>query len=56
MKDYSFPVLLDREGKLTSAYPTQEGKATLIFLEGLKIRKIDYLNSVEEIRQALQLQ
>ena len=53
MRKKSFPILLDKEGKVTAQFPDKEKSATLIFLESLNIKNIMYLQSAEAIQQSL---
>ncbi|QUN06174.1 hypothetical protein KDN34_01480 [Shewanella yunxiaonensis] len=54
MKDFSFPVALDREGQPTKLFPVADDTAALINLEQLKITQIRYFDSAEALKQALQ--
>ena len=55
MRKKRYPILLDKEGKITAQFPDRDNTATLIFVESLKIKNIKYLQSVEEIVQLLKL-
>jgi hypothetical protein len=55
MQQRNYPILLDREGNHTQQFPRQKGKATLIYLDALLIKKIIHLDSIEKIQQALGL-
>ncbi len=48
-----YPVLLDEEGKATADFPAAEGKVTLLFLEELRVVRIEQVGSVEELRKAM---
>ncbi|TCN90757.1 hypothetical protein [Shewanella fodinae] len=54
MKDFSFPVALDRDGQPTKLFPVAEDTAALINLEQLKITQIRYFDSADALKQALQ--
>lgn len=54
MRKKNYPILLDKEGKVTARFPDKENTATLIFVESLKIKNIKYLQSVADIVQLLQ--
>ena len=53
MRKKLYPILLDKEGKITAQFPGRDNTATLIFVESLKIKNIKYLQSEEEIVQLL---
>ncbi|MCL1076265.1 hypothetical protein [Shewanella dokdonensis] len=54
MKDFSFPVALDREGQPTKLFPVAEDTAALINLQQLKITQIRYFDDADSLKQALQ--
>ena len=55
MRKRPYPMLLDRDGEVTARFPSQEGKATLLFLEDLRIQRLLYASSPLEIQRALGL-
>ena len=48
-----YPILLDVDGSLTARFPVQEGKATLLVLDALKLVRVEHLGSAAEIDTAL---
>ncbi|MFQ6372461.1 hypothetical protein [Shewanella sp. YIC-542] len=54
MKDFGFPVVLDREGEPTKSLPVADDAAALINLEQLKITQIRYFDNADSLKQALQ--
>ncbi len=48
-----YPVLIDEDGTATESFPSAEGKATLIELERLRIKRIRHLSTAPELRRAL---
>jgi hypothetical protein len=48
-----YPVLIDESGTATAALPGGEGKAALIFLDRLKVTRIEQVDSVDALRAAL---
>lgn len=42
MKKHKYPIVLDREGKVTEKFPSQSNSATLIKLDKLKIKSISF--------------
>lgn len=53
MKKYSYPVLLDHEGKITKDFPFKAKQATLIRLNNLKVDSVQYLANADELKKAL---
>ncbi len=53
MRDRPYPVLLDRDGKATARLPDVEGQATILELEGLTLRAVHHLDSVEAVQERL---
>lgn len=49
-----FAIALDREGQATASLPSQEDKAALITLDGLKVTDIQYYDSAAALTKALQ--
>jgi len=53
LKKRPYPTLLDRTGTVSRSFPSQEGKATLIRLELLRVWEIESVGSAEELRAAI---
>jgi len=53
MRKYKYPILLDREGKLTEKFPSQKKSATLIRLDKLKITSISFTKDPGKVTQAI---
>jgi hypothetical protein len=53
MRRRGYPMLLDRDGETTARLPDAEGKATLIFLDDLRIERVLHEARPEALRQAL---
>lgn len=53
MRRRPYPLLLDREGKVTASLPDREEQATLIHLDHLRITRIEHLPSTEAVKEAL---
>lgn len=53
MRRRAYPMLLDRDGTATAAFPRRAGEVTLIFVEGGRIARIDYATAIGPIRGAL---
>ena len=53
MRQYSFPLLLDREGKVTARWPDEEDRGTLITLSGLRIVSVEFFGDPDEISARL---
>ena len=53
MRERPYRVLLDAEGAPTAALPAEEGRATWLRLEALRVVEIRFLTSAEEVRQVL---
>ena len=53
MRERPYRVLLDTDGAPTAALPSEEGKATWLRLEGLRVVEIRFLTSSQEIGKAL---
>jgi len=51
MRKGSSPILLDQEGDLTSRFPAEEGAATLIFVDDLRIERLLFTTSFLEARK-----
>lgn len=53
MRKRAYPMGLDVDGSLTRDFPSTEGRATLLVLDGLRVTRIEELDSPEAIRAAL---
>lgn len=42
MRKYGYPILLDRDGKLTADLPNHKGEVTVMVVDRLKVLSIDY--------------
>ena len=49
-------MLLDRTGEATARIPDVEEKATLLFLDELRIERIEHVESVDAVRMLLGLE
>jgi hypothetical protein len=56
LRGRDYPILLDEEGQATADFPAVEGKATLLFLDGLRVVRIEQAGSVDDLRHALEPQ
>lgn len=54
MRRRAYPMLLDPDGSATRALPDREGEATLVFLDRLRITRIEYAGTSEEVRALLE--
>ena len=54
MRRRPYPMLLDQQGKATADFPSQQGKATLLFLERSKVVRVAYVATADELRGALE--
>jgi hypothetical protein len=52
MKKRPYPTVLDRDGLVTAAFPSEEGRVTILRLDRLKVTGIEYRGSVEGLRKA----
>ena len=55
MRKRAYPVLLDRDGTATANLPDEEGKATILVLDGLVLKEAHHLATVEAVRAQLGL-
>jgi hypothetical protein len=55
MRRRPYRMWLDTEGTVTADFPSTEGKATLLFLDRLRITRIEQVASPDELRRALGL-
>ena len=53
MRGRPYPTLLDRDGGVTAAFPSEPGKATLLRLEQRRIQAVLHVDSVSQLRDAL---
>jgi hypothetical protein len=53
MRKRAYRMLLDREGTATASLPSQEEKVTVLRLEDLKIKSVDYIDSAAALRSIL---
>jgi len=53
MRKRPYPMLLDRDGSLTRDFPSQPGRATALFLEKLRITRVEHVDSAPELKSAL---
>ena len=49
MRGRPYPVLLDEQGAATAALPAQEGRATVLWLEGLRPMRADFASTPDEL-------
>lgn len=54
MRKASYPILLDKEGELTSRFPSEKDEATLVFLDNFQVERLLFTSSWEEARQAME--
>ncbi len=48
-----YPMVLDRDGGPTAAFPATEGRVTVMKLQGLKVIELGYVDTVAELRAVL---
>ena len=53
MRRRPYPMLLDEKGDATAEIPSEEDRATLLFLDDLRIMRIEHLDSAAAVRSAL---
>lgn len=53
MRKRPYRMLLDREGTITADLPSQEEKVSVIRLDKLEIKSVDYVDSAPQLRAAL---
>lgn len=53
MRKRPYPMLLDEEGAATAGFPSEEGRATLLRLDALRVTEVAYPASPAELREAL---
>ena len=54
LRGRGYPILLDEEGTATADFPAAEGKATILFLEKLRVVRVAQAGSVDELRKAIE--
>ena len=54
MRRRPYPMLLDEQGDATANFPSQKGKATLLFVERSKVVRITYIGTADALRGALE--
>jgi hypothetical protein len=54
MRNRPYSMLLDRDGKTTPRLPSAEGRATLIFLDGLTVQRIVNVTDAPAVRRELE--
>jgi hypothetical protein len=54
LRGRGYPILLDEEGQATADFPAVEGKATLLFLDALRVTRIEQVGSADELRRLLE--
>jgi len=54
MRRRPYPMLLDEQGDATADFPSQKGKATLLFLERSKVVGVATVGTPDELREALE--
>ena len=54
MRRRPYPMLLDEQGDATADFPSQKGKATLLFVERSKVVRITYVGTADALRGALE--
>lgn len=54
LKSLPFAIALDRDGEATKALPTETDKASLVRLDGMEVISVEYFETSEDLRKALQ--
>ena len=54
MRRRAYPILLDRTSEATAALPDEDEKASLIHLEDMKIRQVDYFEDSDALAAQLE--
>ena len=54
MRKALYPILLDKEGELTSRFPSEKDQAALVFLDDFQVERVLFTSSFEEARQAME--
>lgn len=55
MRSRPYPVLLDEDGKATAALPSEEGRATVLWLDALHPQRVDFAATPEALLEQLAL-
>jgi len=55
LRDRAYPILVDREGEPTARYPAERGRPTLLFLDALRIVRVESPESAPQTRTLLGL-
>ncbi len=55
MRRRPYPMLLDEQGEATANFPSQKGKATLLFVERSKVVRVVYVATADALRSTLEL-
>lgn len=54
MRDRPYPTLLDREGRVTGGFPSEEGEATILLLDARRLREVRRAADAAALRQAIE--
>ncbi len=54
MKKHKYPIVLDREGKVTEKFPSESNSSTIVELDKLKIKSISFTKDSEIVAKAIQ--
>jgi hypothetical protein len=54
MKKYPFRVLLEKEPDKTTVLPAKEGQVTVIFLDNLRVKKIEYYTEASSLSKTVE--
>ena len=54
MRDYSYRVLLDREGRVASRYPGAEGEVLMLSLDQGRVKALQAFSDAQKLREALE--
>lgn len=54
MKKYPYEILLDRDRSVTRDFPSKENSVTLLYIKNLQITDIQFANSPETIKKAIE--
>lgn len=53
MQKYGYRIYLDREGEDSASFPSQKGRITAIHLEGLKVTRVEYVDSAAALTRVV---
>ena len=53
LRKRSYPILLDRDGSPTSGIPTRPDQATLLSLDALRVRGVEFFTDADALRSRL---